>query len=359
MTQMTRVRASSYALAASLLVGLSAPVAAAHPASHGHSSQHRIPFTAATVTASEDGSSYTVEWKAPGVRHVAVRAGGRTVASGGSSGKVTVRGLPAADRQWFDLVPDRGQGLHLADREIRLDGAVNFRDAGGYRTTDGRWLRMGEIYRTASLDKLTDRDLAKLKRLGISVDYDLRTQQERTSAPDRVPAGSHYVVADVLGDLGGLSGLPASPEASAQLMVDAEKTMVSAPTAQQAYTTVLHGIADADGANALFHCTAGKDRTGWANATLLTALGVPRDTVMDDYLASNTYRAKENAATLAAMPPAQAAVYKPMLDVRPEYLNSGFQEVTSRYGTFDRYLDKALGLSHRDVRDLREDLLVG
>jgi hypothetical protein len=135
--------------------------------------------------------------------------------------------------------------------------------------------------------------------------------------------------------------------------------LTSAPTAQQAYTTVFHGIADGDGANALFHCTAGKDRTGWANATLLTALGVPRDTVMDDYLASNTYRAKENAATLAAMPPAQAAVYKPMLDVRPEYLNSGFQEVTSRYGTFDRYLDKALGLSHRDVRDLREDLLVG
>ncbi|MFE5045724.1 tyrosine-protein phosphatase [Streptomyces sp. NPDC056637] len=359
MTQMTRVRASSYALAAALLVGLSAPVAAAHPASHGHTSRQRVPFTAATVTAAEDGSSYTVEWKAPGVRHVAVRAGGRTVASGGSSGKVTVRGLPAADRQWFDLVPDRGQGLRLADREIRLDGAVNFRDAGGYRTTDGHWVRMGEIYRTASLDKLTDRDLAKLKRLGISVDYDLRTQQERTSAPDRVPAGSRYVVADVLGDLGGLSGLPASPEASAQLMVDAEKTMVSAPAAQQAYSTVFHGIADADGANALFHCTAGKDRTGWANATLLTALGVPRDTVTDDYLASNTYRAKENAATLAAMPPAQAAVYKPMLDVRPEYLNSGFQEVANRYGTFDRYLDKALGLSHRDVRELREDLLVG
>ncbi|WP_406105904.1 tyrosine-protein phosphatase [Streptomyces sp. NBC_01003] len=360
MTQMTRVRASSYALVAALLVGLSAPVAAAHPASHdGHTAHHRIPFTAATVMASEDGSSFTVEWKAPGVRHVAVRAGGRTVASGGSTGKVTVRGLPAADRQWFDLVPDRGQGLHLADREIRLDGGVNFRDAGGYRTTDGHWVRMGEIYRTASLDKLSDRDLAKLKRLGISVDYDLRTQQERTSAPDRVPAGSRYVVADVLGDLGGLSGLPASPEAAAQLMVDAEKTMVSAPTAQKAYTTVLQGIADADGANTLFHCTAGKDRTGWANATLLTALGVPRETVTADYLASNTYRAKENAAMLAAMPPAQAAVYKPLLDVRPEYLNSGFQEVTSRYGTFDHYLDKSLGLSHRDVRDLREDLLVG
>ncbi|MFI9781039.1 tyrosine-protein phosphatase [Streptomyces sp. NPDC051956] len=135
--------------------------------------------------------------------------------------------------------------------------------------------------------------------------------------------------------------------------------MVSAPTAQKAYTTVFQGIAAADGANTLFHCTAGKDRTGWANATLLTALGVPHETVTADYLASNTYRAKENAATLAAMPPAQAAVYKPLLDVRPEYLNSGFQEVKSRYGTFDRYLDKALGLSHRDVRDLREDLLVG
>ncbi|NED82509.1 tyrosine-protein phosphatase, partial [Streptomyces sp. SID11233] len=80
------------------------------------------------------------------------------------------------------------------------------------------------------------------------------------------------------------------------------------------------GAGDSRARGVLYHCTAGKDRTGWATAALLTALGVPRETVTDDYLASNTYRAAGNAAALAAMPADQAAVYKPLLDVRREYL---------------------------------------
>ncbi|MEU9947283.1 tyrosine-protein phosphatase [Streptomyces sp. NPDC047939] len=363
MTQMTRVRASSYALAAALLAGLAVPAAAAAaphaPTGHGPASSHgRIPFTAATVTAHDNGS-YTVEWKAPGLRHVAVRANGRTVASGGSAGRVTVRGLPAADRQWFDLVPERGGSLHLADRLIRLQGAVNFRDAGGYRTSDGHWVKMGEIYRSDALDKLTPADLAKLRRLSVTTVFDLRMESERAAAPDRVPAGATHVVADVLAGSPTFTAMPATAAEAEAMMVDGEKFMVSGATAKKAYRTVFSGIGDDSARGVVFHCTAGKDRTGWANAALLTALGVPRSTVMADYLASNDYRAEANAAALASMPAAQAAVYKPLLDVRPAYLNSGFQEISETFGSFGTYEKQALGLDAKDVRALKRDLLVG
>jgi len=359
-TQLTRVKASSYALAAALLVGLTAPAASAHaPASAPARTSHaHIPFTQATVTAADDGS-YTVRWTAPGVRRVAIEANGRTVASGGSTGRVTVRGLPAADRQWFDLVPDHGGSLRLADRLVRLRGAVNFRDAGGYRTTDGHWVKMGEVYRSDALDKLTDADLAKLRRLSIRTVYDLRMESERAAGPDRVPAGASHVVADVLAGSPAFTAMPTTEAEGVAMMVDGEKFMVGGDTAKTAYRTVFDGITDDRARAVVFHCTAGKDRTGWANAALLTALGVPRTTVMADYLASNDYRAEANAAALASMPPAQAAVYKPLLDVRPEYLNSGFQEVGERFGSFSSYERRALGLDAKDIRDLKRDLLVG
>ncbi|MCX5397650.1 tyrosine-protein phosphatase [Streptomyces sp. NBC_00102] len=369
MNTMNRAKVSAAVAAAALLVGAGASAASATPhhapahrgkpsASHEQQRQQRIPFTAANVTANDDGS-YTLTWTAPGVRSVAVKANGKVVAKGGSHATVTVKHLPAADRQWFDFVPSKGGSLHLADREIALQGAVNFRDAGGYRTSTGQWVKMGEVYRSGALNTLTTADVAKLNRLGIKVDFDLRTAGERTSAPDTVPAGAKYVVADVIGgDVTSAIDL-SSAEKSAQYMVDGEKSMVSSATGKAAYQLVFAGLADDDQHAVLFHCSAGKDRTGWANAALLTALGVPKATVMQDYLASNTYRAEANAAALAAMPAEMAAAYKPMLDVRAEYLNSGFDEVEATFGSFENYEKKGLGLSSKEIKELKSSLLVG
>ncbi|MFF8379703.1 tyrosine-protein phosphatase [Streptomyces sp. NPDC015661] len=356
MNPVTRVKSlSTAAVAAALLTGLIAPAASAHPSSPA---DRRIPFTAATVTENA-GGTYTVTWSAPGTRGVTVRTEGRTVARGGATGSVTVSGLAAADRRWFDLVPDRGTSLHLADRLIRLRGTVNFRDAGGYRTRDGRWVRMGEVYRSDALDGLTPADLAKLDRLGVRTVFDLRMESERATAPDRVPAGATHVVADVLAGSGTFATMPKSPAEAEAMMVGGNRFMVSGDTARTAYTAVLDGIADDDRRGVLFHCTAGKDRTGWSNAALLTALGVPEETVMADYLASNTYRAAANEAILSHLPAQQAAVYKPLLDVRPEYLNASFDEVEEEYGSFRGYLRKGLGIDNQELEELKQDLLVG
>ncbi|MCX4526380.1 tyrosine-protein phosphatase [Streptomyces sp. NBC_01551] len=348
------------ALTASLVV---APAASASgwdfPWNDGHRhNQPAIPFTEATVTAGADGS-YTLKWTAKGIKRVEIKANGKVVAKGGAQGQAVVKGLPAADRQWFDFKPERGEGLRLADRLITLEGTANFRDAGGYRTTNGQWVKMGEIYRSDALHKLTANDLAKLQRLRVKTVFDLRMQDERTKDADKVPAGAAYVVADVFAGSPSFQTMPKSPDEAVKSMIDAEKAMVSGDGGKKAYTQVFEGVQNDRGRSALFHCTAGKDRTGWANATLLTALGVPQETVMADYLASNDYRKAANDAILSHLPAAQAAVYKPLLDVRPEYLNSGYDEVKAEYGTFDRYLKNGLGVDARELKELKRDLLVG
>ncbi|WKV73476.1 tyrosine-protein phosphatase [Streptomyces sp. PCS3-D2] len=329
------------------------------PAAHA-GNRSAIPFTEATVTAGADGS-FTLDWKAPGTRRVEIKANGKVVARGGAQGRAVVTGLPAADRQWFDFTPQHGHGLRLADRLIQLDGTANFRDAGGYRTSTGQWVKMGEVYRSDALGGLTANDLAKLRRLHIRTVFDLRTQDERSKDADKVPASASYVVADVFAGSDSFRTMPRTPDEAVRAMVDAERAMVSGEGGTKAYTRVFEGI-EHDRARArsvLFHCTAGKDRTGWAGAALLTALGVPRQTVEADYLASNDYRKAANEAILSHLPAEQAAVYKPLLDVRPEYLNAGYDEVEAAYGSFDRYLKDGLGIDARELKQLRKDLLVG
>ncbi|MEV7441492.1 tyrosine-protein phosphatase [Streptomyces sp. NPDC091204] len=348
------------ALTASLVV---APAATANGLDHLPWAGHRddrsaIPFTEATVTAGADGS-FTLQWKARATKRVEIKANGKVVAKGGAEGRAVVTGLPAADRQWFDFKPERGGSLRLADRQIKLDGAVNFRDAGGYRTTTGQWVKMGEIYRSDALNKLTANDLAKLERLRVKTVFDLRMEDERTKDADKVPAGATYVVADVFAGSGSFQTLPKTPDEAVKAMVDAEKAMVGGDGGKKAYTQVFDGIRNDRSRSVLFHCTAGKDRTGWANASLLTALGVPGETVMADYLASNDYRKAADDAVLSHLPAQQAAVYKPLLDVRPEYLDSGYDEVEATYGSFDRYLKDGLGIDSRELRRLKKDLLVG
>ncbi|MER5929507.1 tyrosine-protein phosphatase [Streptomyces sp. NPDC002054] len=356
---MKKATLAATAVASALTLSLTVAPAATATVSHHFHDRHAIPFTEATVTAAADGSSYTLKWKAQGTKRVAVKANGKVVAKGGATGEAVVTGLPAADRQWFDFSADRGAGLRLADRLIKLDGAVNFRDAGGYRTADGQWVKMGEVYRSDALNKLTANDLAKLQRLRVKTVFDLRMADERAKDPDLVPAGAQYVVADVFAGSGSFQTMPKTPDEAVKAMVDAEKAMVSGEGGKKAYTQVFDGIRRDDSRAVLFHCTAGKDRTGWSNAALLTALGVPQETVMADYLASNDYRKAANDAILGHLPPQQAAVYKPLLDVRAEYLNSGYDEVKAKYGTFDRYLQDGLGIDARELKRLKKDLLVG
>jgi protein-tyrosine phosphatase len=342
-----------------------AALTAARRAAHGF-----IPFTSASVVDGTTAGTLTVTWSAPQLPGgVAVFAGSSATdqphflgfggndgaSDGAAGGGLTVT---AAYGDWIRLVPAIGQPLVLTVRDLGLASDPNLRDIGGYRTTDGQWVRMGVVYRSQALS-LSPADLAVVNTLGITADYDLRTTEEIAQSPDVVPAGASYTNLNVMADIS-ITPTLTSPASAAAYMEAIEQDFVTNATARAAFGTLLTDIADSNGA-VLYHCTAGKDRTGWATAVLLTLLGVPQSTVMQDYLLSNTYYFDSPGvqAELAGMPAAEAAVYAPLLEVQAPYLQAGFDQVTASYGSMYGYATRGLGLSPRTIAKLRHKLLVG
>ena len=327
-----------------------------------------IPFRSASVTRIDD--RYEVSWTAEGVRHVAVYAGaepapvrtGSPLAEGGGMGSVTVDDLVGGGRSYFTLVPDRGAPLVIADRALHLSSVANLRDIGGYRTMDGRWVKMGLLYRSDQLDRVSDADLAAMERLGLRLVIDLRTASERTREPDRLPRGSAPLVLDVAADsdgsLGGdmrkAMGAIAAGK-GAELLTAANRDFVALGSARRAFGGLLGQMR---GDPILFHCTAGKDRTGWASAVMLTLLGVSRETVMADYLASNDFlKTKNEMARKTMSGKIDPAYLEPVLTVRRAYLEAAFDEVARRHGSFDAYVRNGLGLSNDHILILRKTYL--
>jgi protein-tyrosine phosphatase len=357
----TLVAAATGTAVASTASAATAPARAARSISQ-RGVHSLIPFTSATAAAGPTSGTLSVTWSAPRAPgRVAVFAGSSATAQphfvgfGKNDGELTVT---AAYGNWIRLVPTVGAPLVLTVRDLGLASDPNLRDIGGYRTTDGQWVRMGVVYRSQAL-ALSPADLTVINSLGITADYDLRTTEEIAASPDVVPAGASYTNLNVMADIS-LAPTLTSPASAEQYMEEIEQDFVTNPTAQAGFGTLLTDIADSKG-TVLYHCTAGKDRTGWATAVLLTLLGVPRATVVQDYLLSNTYYFDSPAvqAELNAMPAAESAVYAPLLEVQASYLQAGFAQVTASYGSMYGYAVHGLGLSPETIAKLRHKLLVG
>lgn len=338
----------------------------------------KIPFTAATVTQTDDG--YDIAWKAPAsAGEVEVYAGTdpaeiadeTPVATGKSSDTVHVTGLAAAPRWYFELDPEKGEELVVADHSLHLASAPNFRDIGGYRTRDGRWVKVGQLYRSDSLDALSDADTATLQALGLKLVCDLRTDGERASKPDQEIPGAANEQINIVGEdqlVAKITSAITSGDRAAQqellgngkgarLLIDGGAGLVSDASPLAGYKALFDRIEDPANLPTVMHCTAGKDRTGWASAAILTALGVPKATVMGDYLASNAYLREKNEKTLTQIAGLiDRSLLEPVITVKAPYLNASFDEVKAKYKTFDKYL-AAIGVSKADVAELRDDLL--
>ncbi|MFD0361254.1 tyrosine-protein phosphatase [Nocardia sp. GCM10030253] len=224
------------------------------------------------------------------------------------------------------------------DRSLNLQGVQNARDAGGYRTTDGRFVRTGLVFRTGQLNNATPVDLADLTQRQVRYVDDLRTVYERAIGPDKVPAGATAHWDDVIGQ--------APPQTLITTLTggdDLYRAFITAPGANQAFSSVLRDIIDTEDGAVLFHCTAGKDRTGWTSAVLLTILGVDRDTVNQDYLLSNQYRNTGPDDTING--------------VRQPWLDAAFDQADRTYGSFYNYVRDGLKLSSADIAALKTKML--
>ncbi|MDI9916431.1 tyrosine-protein phosphatase [Rhodococcus sp. IEGM 1379] len=230
----------------------------------------------------------------------------------------------------------------VIDRSLHLEGASNARDIGGYLGDGGRSVRSGMVLRSNSLDKLTPADLAKLEDLNVTSVDDFRTVFERALAPDKIPAGATGNWFDVIG--GNPANLPAMVS-----MPDLYRIMVTDTDAGKSFRNALINIETSDGA-VMYHCTSGKDRTGWMTAVLLTILGVDRETVNADYMLSNQYLGGSGTGSSG---PGSAFINS----VEQSWLDISFATVDQQFGSFDNYVRQGLGLTDADIASLQAKLL--
>lgn len=245
----------------------------------------------------------------------------------------------------------------------RLQGIDNFRDVAGittaYTTAHDGTMRAGVFYRSNALTP-TAADLAILNGLGIKAVYDLRTPSEIAATPDTMISGATYQNIDIIGSTtsgANITNISFKSAADAIAMMEqTNRAFVSDAGMRGQFNQLFNELASTDGAQ-LFHCTAGKDRTGWTAAVLQSIAGVDNATIMANYLATNDYTAARVAATLKALPPSMAAIYEPLLGVQASYLQAGLDEVTAEYGSMDNYLKQGLGLSQETIYVLRGKLV--
>jgi protein-tyrosine phosphatase len=246
----------------------------------------------------------------------------------------------------------------------RLSSVDNFRDiagtGAGYDAQGSHRVNKGAIYRSNALT-FNDADLATVEGLGIADVIDMRNASEIAQAPDRVPAGASYVNIPILaGDISQIPGGITSPEQAAELLRTANRMFVTDAAAREGLAQTLTRIAEQPGP-VVIHCTAGKDRTGWAVYLLQSLVGVDAATSMNDYLLTNEYSAASIAATIAHITatrgPQAAAIYRPLLVVDRTYLEAGITQLKSDYGTVDKYLRDGLGLRPQVVNALRAKLI--
>lgn len=258
-----------------------------------------------------------------------------------------------------------------ANRRVQLHSAPNLRDLGGMSAGSERIVRPGAIYRSATLAHLAGTDLTTFAALGITTVYDLRTAGERAGAPDNLPAGVRIVGLDVLADstedvAASLEKLVTDPAAlaatlgggrAAALMEESYRNIVSMPSALSAYRAFYLGLIDpARTGAALFHCTTGKDRTGWAAASLLLLLGVEEREVRADYLETNSdlIPALRPIIDAAAAKGVDTSLLMPVLGVSGDYLDAAIDEATRQFGDIDGYAREGLGLTDADLAALRD-----
>jgi protein-tyrosine phosphatase len=269
--------------------------------------------------------------------------------------------LPAASgRVYFHLKPRSGLTRVVSIRRLPLDGAPNFRDLGGYRTADGCYVKWGSVYRAGQLSGLSGKDYQYLDSIGIRLVCDFRIDSERNRAQTKWNATRPPEI------------LAASIDTItyAKPGVDIREHMKTVYgrmpfDAATEFGGILRRFARGD-LPALVHCTAGKDRTGFFSALLLMILGVPNETVREDFVLTNEYlvpddkipamaKAMQDRLKLDSLPDVEAVRVANGVD--PENLAVALRVISEKYGSFEGYLHKGLALSDCELKALRDRLL--
>ncbi|MGM5630388.1 tyrosine-protein phosphatase [Apibacter raozihei] len=245
----------------------------------------------------------------------------------------------------------------LGLRQLPIEGQPNFRDLGGYKTRDGKYVKWGAVFRSGKCNILTSNDLSYLSTIPLKTIIDFRSESERTFEPDRVPTSVKTQIQLPI-EPGNLSSINISDvlangdvASSKQFLVDANKILVL--NFQNEYKTFFAHLMNQDSKPIMFHCTAGKDRAGLAAALFLSSLGVDRETVIQDYLLTNTL----TGVTMESMKAkygdnATAECMYYLYSVQKEYIEAAFSTIEKEYGSVENYLTQQLNVDLNLMKSL-------
>lgn len=240
---------------------------------------------------------------------------------------------------------------------LPLEGGSNFRDLGGYRTADGRTVRRGVVFRSAHLGGLTEADRRALGKLGVRTVVDLRGVNEAAETPHRIEGtGARIVGAHIEPGVGekirlSIEDGTASPFVMMQYLTDHYRDYPR--RCAPGFRTLFGTLSDGSHRPLVFHCTAGKDRTGFASALLLTLLGVPWEDIVEDYLRTNDLW----TGHIGRYPELDIDTRAAIIEARRPYLEAAFEVVRNDFGGPEAFAEKALGLDAAVHQRLKDELL--
>jgi protein-tyrosine phosphatase len=239
-------------------------------------------------------------------------------------------------------------------RHLNLEGASNFRDLGGYPTADGRIVRWRRIFRSNHLGHLTPADIDVVRGLGVRSAFDFRGLDERAAAMcgiEDITVHSLPIEPTVVAALRArLAAGSLSADDALEIMRESYRNYVRLNT--HSFRALFAHLLD-DHAPLVIHCTAGKDRTGFACALVLHALGVPDEFIADDYLLTNRFYRRDPSASTDLPDNVRQAIGS----VEASFLAAGFDAIRTDYGDLDSYLRDGLALGVGERTSLRERYL--
>jgi protein-tyrosine phosphatase len=263
--------------------------------------------------------------------------------------------------------------VRAATRVLPLEGGRNFRDLGGYETEDGRRVRWGRIFRSGAMARLTPSDYSYISTLGIRVVCDFRSRAERADEPTRWLAdpAPRFLAWDgaIQEDESPLSAALKADDSSQEMVREAMAELYRyLPYVFAGRYRDLFEILESGEAPLAFHCSAGKDRAGVAAALLLTALGVPRETVIEDYAMSDKvvdYMAlidaadpqRVSASSIAYLLQLPRDLLAPILWSDPIYIVTMFDELEKNHGSAMAFIYDELGFGDEAIDSLRDRFL--
>lgn len=264
--------------------------------------------------------------------------------------------VSTSSRTYFQLVSTEGRAV-FAERRLPISN-YHFRDMGGYKTADGRYVKWGKVFRADEFLSITDDDLQYLNALPLRTIVDFRSAEEASGHPNLKPE-SVKSVQDLNISIGNLTAIlmgmamdgsiaTVTREEIIALMCDTYRQFVTEEECINHFKTLFALLQNEENTPLVYNCSIGKDRTGIVSYLFLTSLGVSESVAMEDYLLTNEYKVADKYAQYTTMMPA----LKPLFEANSDFLQAAIQQIKKDHGSVEDFLTKTLSVDLAKMKKL-------